>query len=114
VSTSIDPHATADVDQSHDTSAITALTRHVERLEAALEAGNTRIGTLEQERDAERARAAELPVKVTELTSQRDAERRRSEELREERDRWAVQAHALAHPPVPPTPSVVERRGVLT
>src|SRR5687768_5562377 len=54
-------------DTGNMTEAVTVLSRHVERLEAALDAANTRIGMLERERDAERARAAELHVKVAEL-----------------------------------------------
>ncbi len=63
--------------------AVTALTRHVERLERDLAAASV-------ERDAERARAAQVDV----LRAILEAEQRRATELREERDRW--QAAAMA------------------
>jgi DNA repair exonuclease SbcCD ATPase subunit len=63
--------------------AIELLTRHVERLETALDAANARIGTLEQERDAERQRASDRDALVTQL----NAEKRRADELQADRDR---------------------------
>jgi hypothetical protein len=70
---------------------------------------------LRQERDADRHKVAEHEALARQLDALRatfEASQQRETELREERDRWAVQAHVLAHPPVPPAPPVVERRGL--
>jgi hypothetical protein len=49
------------------------------------------------------AELAELRPKVAVLAALLEAEKRRADELRQERDRWATQAHALAHAPsLPP------------
>ena len=69
----------------------------------------TMLEQTRQERDAERPKAAERDVFAVQIETLKVA----LEESRRERDRWATQAHALAHPPVPPAPAVVERRGLL-
>ncbi len=61
------------------------------------------LAAMTAERDMERARAAQVDA----LNAVLDIERRHADTLRQDRDRWAVQAHALAHPPARPTP---ERR----
>ncbi len=59
------------------------------------------LAVMTAERDAERARALQVAV----LDAILESERKHADELRQDRDRWAVQAHGLAHPPAP------ERRG---
>jgi hypothetical protein len=61
-----------------------------------------------EERDAERQKAAEHDVLAVQVETLKAA----LEESRRERDRWVTTAHALAHPPVPHVPPVVERRGL--
>jgi predicted RNase H-like nuclease (RuvC/YqgF family) len=71
------------------------MTQQIERLERELEA-------VKVERNDERARSADLALKAAQvevLNAILEAERRQADELRHDRDRWAVQAHALAHPP---------------
>lgn len=90
----------------------TVLSRHIARLEAELEGERAKLEAAERERDEERARAADLALKAAQvdaLNAVLEIERRQADELRQDRERWAVQAHALAHPPVPPAP---ERRGL--
>jgi hypothetical protein len=73
------------------------LSQHIERLEKDLEA-------VKAERDAERARAADLSLQAAQveaLNTILDAERKRLDELRQDRDRWIAQAERLALPPAP-------------
>lgn len=99
-------------DRGDTVAAIAAvLSRHIVRLEAELEEAKAKLEAAERERDCERTRAADLALKAAQvevLNAILEVERRQASELRQDRDRWAVQAHALAHPPVPPEP---ERRG---
>ncbi len=81
------------------------MAQHIERLERELEA-------VKVERDDERARAADLALKAGQVEALNvilETERKHADTLRQDRDRWAVQAHALAHPPIQPRP---ERRGM--
>ena len=99
-----------------------ALVGELEAIRAILEAEKhltgelrTMLEQLRQDRDAERQRADEYEALAAQLGALRatlEASQRREAELREERDQWALQAHALAHPPVPHVPPVVERRGL--
>jgi hypothetical protein len=66
-------------------SAVTSLTRVIERLESELAAVKVEA------------------VQVAALAAELDATKVRLEGLRQDRDRGAVQAHALAHPPAPHT-----------
>jgi hypothetical protein len=104
--------ASDDTGDRGDTAAAIAavLSRHIARLEAELENTKAKLETTERERDEERARAADLALKAAQvevLNGALETERKHADELRRDRDRWAVQAHALAHPPVPAVP---ERR----
>lgn len=70
-----------------DTTPITVLTRHIERLERELSDMRERVS----DRDSIAAQLEVLRVIL-------EIERKRSEEFREERDRWASQAERLALP----------------
>jgi hypothetical protein len=92
---------------ANDPAGVQALARVIERLESELaelrpKAAErdflaSQVETLRQERDAERQKASERDVFAVQVETLKVA----LEEARQERDRWAVQAHALAHPPAP-------------
>jgi hypothetical protein len=69
-------------DPSDEASVVQVLTRHVGRLEAELEAIKTKLEAVEAERDAERARAAQVEI----LQAVLDIERKRIEGLHQDRD----------------------------
>jgi predicted lipid-binding transport protein (Tim44 family) len=96
-----EPPSSVPASPPSDGGIVQTLNRHIERLEKDVE-------NLKTERDVERARAAQVDVLNAILEAERrhqDELRQNAEVLRQDRDRWAVQAHALAHPPAP------ERRG---
>ena len=80
-------------DNTDATLVVRLLNQHVGRLERELEAIRAKLEAVEHERDAERARAAQVAV----LEALIDTERRHTGELRRERDRMLDQltaAHA--------------------
>ncbi len=95
-----EPPASVPASPQFDGGIIQTLNRHIERLEKEVE-------NLKDERDGERARAAQIDVLNAILAAERrhqDELRQSAESLRQDRDRWAVQAHNLANRPAPPTP----------
>jgi hypothetical protein len=80
--TSHDTPAVTPADPSDEASIIQVLTRHVGRLETELEVIRTKLEAVEQERDAERVRAAQVEV----LNAVLDLERKRVDEIRQDRD----------------------------
>jgi hypothetical protein len=78
------------------------LSRHIERLEQALESAQKRANDLERERDEARTEAkaqAVIAAQVNALQAVLSAERQRVEEWKSVADRFAAQAEALATRP---------------
>jgi hypothetical protein len=95
-----EPPASVPASPPADGGIVQTLNRHIERLEKDVE-------ILKAERDGERARAAQIDVLNAILAAERrhqDELRQNADNLRQDRDRWAVQAHNLAHRPAPPAP----------